>query len=85
MRNGSGLAHAPNGLLDVCSLNEGEFLLDLLQRPARTDETEQMFDGEPVTPDTRPASHLARLNRDPWTVSHVPQHSDHVPQHSDGS
>jgi len=53
-----------NGLLNIRRLDKREVLLDLFQRPARTDQAEQVLYGEPVTPDTRLAPHFVGLDRD---------------------
>ena len=59
-----------DSLLHVRSFDEREVLLDLLQRPARTHQAQQMLHRKPVTPDTRLAAHLPRLNRDPVKDAH---------------
>jgi hypothetical protein len=45
-------------LLDISRLDEREVSLDLLQRPARSDEAQQVLDGETVPADTRLATIL---------------------------
>ena len=62
------LTHRQGGkggrLLDIGSLDKREAGLDLLQRPARTHQAQQMLHREPVPADTRLATHLAGLDGD---------------------
>jgi len=58
-------------MLDIGSLDKREVSLDLLQRPARTHQAQQMLHREPVPADARLATHLAGLDGDAVKTFHT--------------
>src|ERR1700727_3743496 len=58
-------------LLDISCLDEREVRLDLLQRPTRSYQAQQMLNCKPVSPDARLATHLAGLDGDAVKAFHT--------------